>query len=161
MQKTSAYLRHVDHSPVSLDVRYFAYKIENALASKMNKEDLVTASLLKDARHHHRNVLMQLVQFWQILAAKRPDITRLNMVSERIHRQRTNALQKFTLLLSGGSVNPVVFRYWGLFVETVLEQPEAAERLYDEARLMADTDSRRRDTARQQVLRWGWGEWCG
>ena len=151
LQKTFTFLRFVEHQPVYFDVQYFSFKVRTNLATKMDVEDLMTASLLRNARRHHRNVLVQLVQFWQALGAKRPDINRLNMISRRIHKQRQDALQKFSTLLSGATINPVVFRHWGLFVETVLEQEEVAKRIYMEARLLQDTDARKREFARQQV----------
>ena len=66
LQKTSAYLRALGRANIFVDVRYFAYKVQNTLSSTLHVEDFLTQSLVRSARRHHRQVLVQLVQFWQV-----------------------------------------------------------------------------------------------
>ena len=87
----------------------------------------------------------------QALLSKHPDITRLDHISRRIHKHRTEALRNFSHMLHSSNINPLVFRHWGLFVETVLEDPEAANRIYTQSTLLRDTDSRKRESAANQV----------
>ena len=111
----------------------------------------MTQHLVRCARRSHRKVLVQLVQFWQTLSSKRPDINRLEQISRYIYKQRKESLDNFQQLLSGATINPMVFRQWGLFTETVLEEPEMATRIYIEARLLQDTDQRKREFARRAI----------
>ena len=71
MQKTFTYLRVFDRGPMPMDVRYFAHKLQARLSSSMMVEDFLTQSLLRSARRHHRNILVQLVQFWQVFGRLR------------------------------------------------------------------------------------------
>ena len=87
----------------------------------------------------------------QVLHAKRPDITRLNLISLRMQKSRAAALADFVQVMSSTAINAFVLRQWGLFVETVLEDEDSARHIYAEARLLNDTDAGKREFAHTQV----------
>mmetsp|Transcript_112025 Transcript_112025/g.194524 ORF Transcript_112025/g.194524 Transcript_112025/m.194524 type:complete len:1980 (-) Transcript_112025:1595-7534(-) len=138
LPQTFAHIRAIRHRPVALDSKYFAYKVHTRLSSSTHLEDLLIQSQLKSARRHHRNILVQLVQFWKSLCVKNPDIRRLDTISKRIRVQRQGAIKDFQGMLNGSTINPTVFRHWGTFVDTVLLEHEVASRIFIEAKVLED-----------------------
>uniref|UniRef100_A0A7S1IRM5 Guanylate cyclase domain-containing protein n=1 Tax=Eutreptiella gymnastica TaxID=73025 RepID=A0A7S1IRM5_9EUGL len=102
--------------------------------------DLESQAILRQARKHHRQALLQTRAFWHLLMSDSVDVHTMNKATLAIDNHTQSAIGLFQDLLEqkNQKKNPTVLRHVAHFLRTITHDKDAADMLVAEAEVLEE-----------------------
>eukprot|EP01012_Entosiphon_sulcatum_P063860 TRINITY_DN9203_c0_g1_i1.p1 TRINITY_DN9203_c0_g1~~TRINITY_DN9203_c0_g1_i1.p1 ORF type:complete len:2124 (+),score=299.50 TRINITY_DN9203_c0_g1_i1:120-6491(+) len=123
---------------VGITTRYHAFKMSVKLKSLMGIRNKSYMKIYSQARQLHKDTLLLMSKFWAKLLVPQVDTLSLALLCNCITEHREKGLREFKRTLAHHSGDRIILMKFALFLEQVMLDPEAAQRVRTEAEELSE-----------------------